>query len=58
MTESKIKCIHLIYFSPSGSTEKIVRKIASGIQGPEITEFMKGFIEAFKDHRLEPDLFL
>ncbi len=36
MGEKKIKNIHLVYFSPSGSTEKIVRKIASGIQGVEI----------------------
>ncbi len=33
MSENGIKCVHLVYFSPSGSTEKIVRKIASGIQG-------------------------
>ncbi len=36
MSEKKIKSVHLVYFSPSGSTEKIVRKIASGIQGVEI----------------------
>ena len=29
----KIKNIHLVYFSPSGSTEKIVRTIASAIEG-------------------------
>lgn len=28
-----IQKVHLIYFSPSGSTEKVVRKIASSIQG-------------------------
>ena len=27
------KKLHLIYFSPSGSTEKIVRRVASGIEG-------------------------
>ena len=26
-----IKKLHLVYFSPSGSTEKVVRKIASAI---------------------------
>ena len=36
MSEKKIKSVHLVYFSPSGSTEKIVKKIASGIQGAEI----------------------
>ncbi len=36
MSEKSINCIHLVYFSPSGSTEKIVRKIASGIQNVEI----------------------
>lgn len=39
MSETKIKCIHLVYFSPSGSTEKIVRKIASAIQGPEVKTY-------------------
>ena len=28
-----IKRLHLVYFSPSGSTEKIVRRVASGIEG-------------------------
>lgn len=28
-----IRKVYLVYFSPSGSTEKVVRKIASGIQG-------------------------
>lgn len=28
-----IKKIYLVYFSPSGSTEKVVRKIASAIPG-------------------------
>lgn len=32
----KIKCVHLVYFSPSGSTEKIVRKIASAIKDVEV----------------------
>lgn len=36
MSENKIKCVHIVYFSPSGSTEKIVRKIASGIASVEI----------------------
>ena len=36
MSKNEIKCVHLVYFSPSGSTEKIVRKIASGIEGVEI----------------------
>ncbi|MBQ6424855.1 MAG: hypothetical protein IJJ93_06250, partial [Acidaminococcaceae bacterium] len=39
MSETGIKCVHLVYFSPSGSTEKIVRKIASGIQGPEVKTY-------------------
>ncbi len=39
MSEKNIKCIHLVYFSPSGSTEKIVRRIASGIQGPEVKTY-------------------
>ena len=30
---AEIKKIHLVYFSPSGSTEKIVKKIASAIPG-------------------------
>ncbi|MDY2985626.1 MAG: hypothetical protein SOR75_09880 [Synergistes jonesii] len=36
MSEKSIKCVHLVHFSPSGSTEKIIRKIASGIQGVEV----------------------
>ena len=32
-TKDSIKKLHLIYFSPSGSTEKIVRCVASGIPG-------------------------
>ena len=28
-----IKRLHLVYFSPSGSTEKVVRRIASAVQG-------------------------
>ena len=39
MSEASIKCIHLVYFSPSGSTEKIVRKIATGIQGLEVKNY-------------------
>ena len=39
MSEASIKCIHLVYFSPSGSTEKIVRKIATGIQGLEVKTY-------------------
>lgn len=31
-----IKKLHLVYFSPSGSTEKIVKCIASGIEGLEV----------------------
>ena len=31
--EGAVKRLHLIYFSPSGSTEKIVRCVASGITG-------------------------
>ena len=30
----KIKKVHLVYFSPSGSSEKILKKIASGINLP------------------------
>ncbi|MCR5177222.1 MAG: EFR1 family ferrodoxin [Anaerovibrio sp.] len=36
MSKAEISCVHLVYFSPSGSTEKIVRKIASAIKGPEV----------------------
>ena len=32
----EIKKIYLVYFSPSGSTEKIVKTLASGIKGLEI----------------------
>ena len=39
MGEERIKCIHLVYFSPSGSTEKIVRRIASAIHGPEMKTY-------------------
>lgn len=39
MSETKIKCIHLVYFSPSGSTEKIVRRIASVMPGPEVKTY-------------------
>lgn len=31
--EGTIQRLHLIYFSPSGATEKIVRSVASGIKG-------------------------
>lgn len=39
MSKTSIKCVHLVYFSPSGSTEKIVRKIATGIQGLEVKTY-------------------
>lgn len=39
MSKTSIKCIHLVYFSPSGSTEKIVRKIATVIQGLEVKTY-------------------
>ena len=31
---------------------------AISVTGPEVTEFMKGFIDMFKNTRLEPELFL
>ena len=31
------KKLHLVYFSPSGTTEKTVRTIASGFEGLEVT---------------------
>lgn len=36
---SKIKCLHIVHFSPSGSTEKIVRKIASAIKDVEVKNY-------------------
>lgn len=39
MSENKIKCVHIVHFSPSGSTEKIVRKVASGIQGIPVKNY-------------------
>lgn len=32
----KINCVHVIYFSPSGSTEKVVKKIASAIKNVDV----------------------
>jgi len=31
---NEIKKVHLVYFSPSGSSEKVLKKIASGINLP------------------------
>ena len=39
MSATGIKSVHLVYFSPSGSTEKIVRKIASAMPGPEVKTY-------------------
>lgn len=35
----KIKCVHVMHFSPSGSTEKVVRKIASAIKDVEVKNY-------------------
>ena len=66
MSAGAVKRLHLVYFSPSGSTEKIVRwgcvnrcpKHAITSTSAEMKEIMKGFSEVASQTRLEPEIFL